>query len=404
MKHYFILFLFFLFTHLFYAQTGTPYTIVISLDGFRHDYLFKGHSRVLDSLATAGVHASSFRPVFPSKTFPNHITILTGLYPINHGVVSNSMYNPENNKKYRMSDAEQVANPEWYKGEFFWETARKNGIITASYFWPGSFLSDESRRPNYSIVYDHYLPYHKRVEGIITWLTLPEEQRPHFLTLYFDATDTYGHDHGPLSDSLFFAVKMVDTEVERLINQLRSINLADSINIIVLSDHGMTPINKSREVSIKPLLDRFKAKAYDTGIFSWIDCEDAKVDSIQYALREFSSDIEVFKPSEMPSYWHYNTHPFFKKLFVLAKPGAELITSNRKMEYENRGNHGYDNYNLDMHGIFIASGPLFWSNYKTGTLNNIDVYPLLCRIYGITPDHKVDGTLDNIEFILKREN
>lgn len=394
----------FYYSYMLFAQTTAPYIIIVSLDGFRHDYLFKGHSRVLDSLATVGVHASSFKPVFPSKTFPNHISILTGQYPIHHGIISNNIINPENKKFYRISDSVQVANPEWYKGEFFWETARKNGIITASYFWPGSFMSDESRRPNYSFLYDHYYPYHKRVEGVINWLKLPAEQRPHFLTLYFDATDTYGHEYGPLSDSLFFAVKIVDTEIERLINQLRSIDMADSVNIIVLSDHGMTDIVKNEEVNITEVLKPFDARSFDYGVFTWVDCEDSQVDSVQNALKKFSSNIEVYKSSEIPNYWHYINHPFFKKLFVLAKPGAEILTSNKKMGYSNRGNHGYDNHFLDMHGIFIASGPAFCKNYKTGTINNIDVYPLLCKIYKITPDHKVDGSLENIEFILKREN
>ncbi|NMB82229.1 MAG: alkaline phosphatase family protein, partial [Ignavibacteria bacterium] len=179
-----------------FPQSGKPYVILVSLDGFRWDYLNRGLSPNLEFIRDNGASALSLRPTFPSKTFPNHQSIITGMYIENHGIIANTFRDEFKNELYRMGDTSAVRNSRWYLGEAFWETAERNGITTASYFWPGSEMNLEYRRPTYFENYEHNRPYEKRVEGVANWLKLPVDKRPHFITLYFDDTDTQGHRYG----------------------------------------------------------------------------------------------------------------------------------------------------------------------------------------------------------------
>ena len=171
-----------LFAALSYSQSQ-PYVILISFDGYRWDYVNRGITPNINLLIDDGVKASSFKPVFPTKTFPNHISIITGMYPENHGIIFNDFKNPFNGRVYRIRDSIEVRDSRWYKGEAFWETARRQGIITASYFWPSSDINLEYRRPNYYHHYEHERPYDVRVTGVLEWLKLPYDPRPHFITM-----------------------------------------------------------------------------------------------------------------------------------------------------------------------------------------------------------------------------
>jgi len=167
-----------------------PYVILVSFDGFRWDYLNRNITPNLENIRETGVSASSLRPTFPSKTFPNHISIITGMYNDHHGIISNYFKNPFTNEVYKLGNNSAVKDPKWYRGEAFWETAKRQGIKTASFFWPGSEVTDINRRPDYYKTYEHKKSYKERVDTVITWLKIPQEERPHFLTLYFDAADT----------------------------------------------------------------------------------------------------------------------------------------------------------------------------------------------------------------------
>jgi predicted AlkP superfamily pyrophosphatase or phosphodiesterase len=187
----------FLFTIQILAQQKN-YTILISFDGFRWDYPNRGLTPNLEFIKENGVQALSLQPCFPSKTFPNHYSIVTGLYPENHGIIANSFTTPFNKQRYSLYDSTPRITM-WYKGEAIWETARRQGVISASYFWPGSELNLEYRRPNYSKKFIYTTPYDDRINGAMEWLQLPYDKRPHLIMLYFDATDTSGHNYGPNS-------------------------------------------------------------------------------------------------------------------------------------------------------------------------------------------------------------
>jgi predicted AlkP superfamily pyrophosphatase or phosphodiesterase len=400
MKRY-IICLFLFFTTLAYGG-NKPYVILISFDGFRWDYLDRGLTPNLNKLADKGVRALSLRPAFPSKTFPNHISLITGMYPDNHGIIGNYFKDTIKHKEYSLGDTAAVKEPFWYLGEAFWETAERNGIITASYFWPGSEISLDYRRPTYYEKYDHNRSYREKVKGIVNWLKLPADKRPHFITLYFHDTDTYGHDYGPDSPETNRAIARLDSVTAYLLNEIDKTDLKDSINYIFVSDHGMTAISPERTINIEAIIEKYKCSFQYDGPVMFVNPPEDKAEEIYELLKKSENHFKVYRKEEMPEYFHYNTHPFIYRLILVADLGWSLHSNEEPkwLSYA-KGNHGYDNNQIDMHGIFLAYGPAFKSSYKTGTLWNIDLYPLLCKIFGISPRSNIDGKLERIEFILK---
>lgn len=381
-----------------------PYVILISFDGFRWDYASRGITPNLDFIKENGVSAVSLRPCFPSKTFPNHLSIITGMYPEHHGIISNNFGDLFTGTYFTRGDTNEVRNSRWYKAEAFWETAERQGIITASYFWPGSEVTIPYRRPTYFYYYEHLKPYKDRVDGVIDWLRLSYDKRPHFITTYFDATDTYGHNFGPNSEEVNSAIAQLDSILGYFYNRLKDINMLDSTNIIIVSDHGMTDVSPERTVNIENLLGGLEYTSGDNGPFMLIQPKEKFFEKIYAILKENENHYRVYKREEVPEYFHYSDNPLISKLVIIAENGWGVET-NKSLEnlkrYGTRGNHGYDNNRMDMNGIFFAIGPAFKSDYRTGTVNNIDVYPLLCKLFNIVPNQLIDGKLERIDFILK---
>lgn len=379
---------------------ASPYTILISFDGFRWDYLNRNITPNIEKLKNRGVCALSLKPSYPSITFPNHISIISGVYPQEHNIIGNFFNDVKNNKEYKITDTFEVTNPYWYNCEAFWETAEKNGIKTASYFWPYSEVRIPFKRPSITKKYEHYFPYEKRVDSVLAWLNLPLQQRPKFITLYFDATDTYGHKYGTESSKVDSVIQVLDNLIGRLLNGLSYSNLIDSTNIIIVSDHGM--YNIKGHINLAEKLKKFKYQKVISGtIFS---IETKKQKEVFQALKESEKNYKVYLKKDIPEYLNIKKAKFLGNILVIPEPGY-IITDNPNNEYEVKlkASHGWDNNFIDMHGIFVAAGPSFKTNYKTGTINNIDIYPLLCKIYNIKYNHKIDGDLKNIQFILKGE-
>jgi len=380
------------------------YTILISFDGFRWDYPNRGLTPNLDFIKADGVHALSLQPCFPSKTFPNHYSIITGLYPQNHGIIANNFLDPITGELYKVGDTTSVRNSKWYKGEAIWETAKREGVITASYFWPGSEVNLEYRRPTYYEKYEHKRDYNERINGVLNWLKLPINNRPKFITLYFDATDTYGHRYGTNSVELNNSIMSLDSLIGKLFNGLREINLYDSTNVIIVSDHGMIDISNEMIIRVDELLNEHKPQLIDYGPVMYVLPDEGKCEEIYKKLKSAENHFKVYRRGEIPEYYHFSKNPCISDIVLIAEPGWSLMIENDVSRYGNMksgGNHGYDNNTVDMHGIFYAIGPDFKSGYTCGTLNNIDIYPLLAKILRIFPNNNIDGKLERIEFLLK---
>lgn len=380
------------------------YNILISFDGFRWDYANRGITPNLEFIKQQGVHAISLKPCFPSKTFPNHYSIVTGLYPENHGIIANNFLNPVTGNMYRIGDTNSVRNPQYYIGEAIWETARRQGVITASYFWPGSELNLEYRRPNMYEKYQHNRDYNERIKGVLNWLQLPYNKRPKLITIYFDAADTYGHKFGTNSIELNKSIMQLDSLIGKIFSGLRKINLYDSTNIIIVSDHGMTDISNEKTINVENILTTTKQKLIDYGPVMYVYPEPADKENIYDLLKASEKNYKVYYREEIPVYFNFSDNYIIPEILIVADPGWSLITNKDVDKYNKMssgGNHGYDNNFLDMHGIFFATGPDFKKGYACGTLENIDINPLLAKLLNIIPNQNIDGKIERIQFLLK---
>ncbi len=326
------------------------------------------------------------------------------MYPENHGIIANDFTNPNTNQRYTLWDSIAKNDAKWYKGEAIWETAERQGVITASYFWPGSELNVDYRRPDYSKKFIYTTPYDQRINGAMEWLQLPYEKRPHLIMLYFDATDTCGHNYGPNSKEVNHAIAMEDSLIGKLFVGLKKINLLDSTNIIIVSDHGMTELSPDRVINIDELLSGFKFKTSDKGTMMFIYPNEDEKNAVYQKLKDSEKYYKVYWKKDLPDYLHYKNNPWVAEIVVIADLGYSLFDSKDIEKYSKKfplGNHGYDPTNIDMHGIFYAIGPDFKSGFTCGTIENINIYPLLAKLLRIFPNNNIDGKLERIEFLLK---
>ncbi len=399
------LLLLFIFTCSLNFAQSKPYVLLISFDGFRWDYLDRDLSPTLDKFKSEGVRALSLRPSYPSKTFPNHLSIITGMYPENHGIITNYIKDPYKNRIYRLGSEAAVTDPSWYLGEPFWVTAERNGIITASYFWPGSEMKPDYLHPTYFKKFDQKRPYKERIDGVADWLSLPYKERPHFVTLYFSETDNTGHKFGPNSNEVNNSIKLLDSLTEYLIDKLNGTPVKDSVNIIIVSDHGMTEISPNRIINIDSILNENEYDFQNYGPFMLLEpINKTTVKKLYIKLKMNENHFKVYRKNNVPANFHFSHNPFITPIVVMADLGWSLVNNKllKKLKGNySKGDHGYDNNQMDMHGLFLAKGPNFKKNYYCGTIWNIDIYPLLCKIFNISPRSNIDGKLERIEFLLK---
>jgi predicted AlkP superfamily pyrophosphatase or phosphodiesterase len=388
------------------ADDLKPTVILISLDGFRWDYLDRHKPPVLSALVKDGVRAKWMIPSFPTKTFPNHYTIVTGLYPQNHGLVENNVY--DFGKVFSMSRFEEVTDPRWWGGEPIWVTAEKQGQRAASYFWVGTGTEIDGKLPS---IYRHYngdVPNTMRVDKVLEWLALPVAQRPTMLTLYFSTVDDVGHEFGPDAEETRYAVMEVDAYLGRLMDGLRRSGREDKVNVIITSDHGMAAYMPGNAVVLDELFDMDLAeKALWSGQIVQIFPKPGKTDEIYSKLTGIEK-ARCWKKGEMPERLNYNSGKRVAPIVCI--PDLGWIVTNREW-YDNwykplqeknrpRGGHGYDNKYQEMQAVFVAHGPAFRKGYVTEPFENVHVYELMCKILGLKPA-KNDGSLEKVKGMLK---
>ncbi|MBI9066382.1 MAG: alkaline phosphatase family protein [Salinivirgaceae bacterium] len=376
-----------------------PYVVMLSLDGFRWDYQDKTETPNLDFLTKNGVKADGLQPAFPSKTFPNHYTIATGLYPGNHELISNSFYAPDINNHYTMGDRSKVENGKFYKGEPIWVTAEAQRVKTASYFWVGSEAKIKGYQPTYWKKYDHNFPYEQRIDSVINWLEKPYGERPHLVTWYLDQTDGVGHKFGPDSPEIKTSVHYLDSIVGIFINKLNSTKIKDSVNFIIVSDHGMGALTEGKTIYLEEHMNlNWMDTSFGKNPFALIDAKEDCADSIINSLKKIEG-LSVWKKEDIPERFHYKQSKRVSDIVVVADSGWTVTYKNKGRSYTG-GTHGYDNTNKDMYGIFYGIGPNFKTNYNAGTLYNVDIYNLIANILEIKPAPN-DGTPENIFHVLK---
>lgn len=371
-----------------------PTVILISLDGFRYDYLNLYRPPNLKALAARGVRARWMTPSFPSKTFPNHYTIATGLYPQNHGIVENNIYDAGFDTVFTLSDRREVENPRWWLGEPIWVTAEKQGQKSASIFYPGTEGAIAGIRPTFWKTYDSKMSNNARVDALLSWLDLPRDQRPTFLALYFSDTDDAGHEFGPLSSETRKAARKVDEEIGYLVSGLKAREIFNRVNIIIVSDHGMATVRRTNAILLDNLFDlNLAARIFWTREIVSIFPKAGKEDEIYQSLKQkLPPQARVYRKAEMPARFHYSQSPRIAPLLVLPAEGWILTNREAFAEMKSkgeltgvRGGHGYDNRLPSMRAIFIAHGPAFKKGRVVSPFENIQVYNIMARILGLKP-------------------
>jgi alkaline phosphatase D len=380
------------------AEPEKQYVVMLSMDGFRWDYTGKAPTPNFDRMAAKGVKAKSLKPSFPTKTFPNHYSMATGLYPDHHGIVLNSFYDEKTDRYYNLLNRQAVEDGSFYGGEPIWNTAEKQGIVSGSYFWVGSEAEINGRRPTYRKNYDHTFPYKQRIDSVVAWLNKPEESRPQLLLWYFDEPDFTGHEAGPESEELKSKIIELDFLLGYFLDEIEKLPFHDQINVIVTSDHGMSPISNERKVALQNYVKSdwiAEIQGYNPNFN--IKANEGCADSIYFALADVEG-ISAWRTGTLPERLNYGTNPRTMDIVVVADSSWSVVLSADR----NVGNgaHGYDNDNKDMHAIFYAYGPAFKANYISPTFNNVDIYPLICEILGLEPA-PVDGHLENVIQLLK---
>jgi len=381
-----------------YSQPNEkPYVIMVSFDGFRHDYVSRFNLPNFTSFINEGASADALIPSFPSKTFPNHYTLVTGLYPGNHGLVDNSFYDKNQNVKFSMSNRDLVENPVFFGGTPLWQLTQQHGLPSASCFWVGSEAPVHGEYPTYYLKYDESFPNEKRIELTLKWLNLPVMERPRFISLYFSLVDHEGHNTGPNSLELKETLLEADFLLGQLMDGLKKINLP--VNVIVVSDHGMTEL-KQEEKTWLTLGKLFNTEdknlvVVNSGTHAHIYTN--KVDSLFTVLKKKEENFIVYKKGVFPERWHYS-HERVGDLLILANPGYQLQMMAPSPDNKSRarpvfGAHGFDPNGLsDMYGIFYAKGPNIREGKKVGKIENIHVYPFVAKILGLKIP-EIDGSI-----------
>ncbi len=372
------------------SRAAPPIVILISLDGWRYDYIERANVPAIKALADAGVRSEGLIPSFPSKTFPNHYTIVTGLRPERHGIVANTMDDPSIGPDRFTMSAATAKDPRWWGGEPLWVTAERQGQRTASMFWPGAEVT--GRQPTYWKPYDDNYPHRDRINQVLDWLRLPDADRPAFITLYFSLVDTVGHRQGPESQAVLDACAELDGEIAALVKGISALGLDDRVHYVLVSDHGMAQLSRDRVIVLDDYLDMATVQTIDGSPIMGLSPRPGTsqtVDGILAALENRHPGLGVYRREDIPEPLHYRDNPRIPPVLTIAADGWTIATRAQVDSWSADrmfgGNHGYDSTFTSMQGLFIASGPQFQRGIVIPPLDNIHLYEMMARVLGLTP-------------------
>ena len=384
-----------------------PYVILISLDGFRWDYVDRFKPPNLRNFIEEGVKAESLIPTYPSKTFPNHYSIATGMYPDKHNILGNSFYDHKKKATYSINSREAVEDGSYYAGTPIWVQAALSGMVTASYFFIGSEAEIQGYRPSNYYNFDGKVTHETRVNQVLEWLALPEKTRPHFITLYFADMDNTGHKFGPNNnEKLKKTLFKLDKTFGALFKGIKDSGL--SVNTIIVSDHGMVDIKTDNYIPIDLIKNDEHYLAIENG--SLINIHPKNLDQtadIFNTLKDIAKNnhFKVYKTENTPGFEYIPQNKNWGSIQLVADKGYyfyknQSIDKKIKNGHDISGHHGFDPANKEMHGIFYANGPAFNKGQTVPSFKNIHIYPIMCKILGLQIPENIDGKLDQLINIL----
>jgi predicted AlkP superfamily pyrophosphatase or phosphodiesterase len=388
-------------------QRGKPYVLLISLDGFRHDYAERYGATNLLALGRAGVRAEALVPVYPSLTFPALYSMVTGLRPANHGLVHNHFHDPRTGKTFVFNDGMSASQGEWFGGTPLWVLAEQQGMRSANFFWVGSEAEIQGVRPSYWAPYDGSIPHSTRVRQVLDWFQLAEDLRPHFVTLYFSDVDSAGHQFGPDSAEVRDAVRHVDASLSELLKGLRELPL--KVNVIVVSDHGMEEVQGDwielhEWVELTGLIGTGGASQV-----MYHSSDPRRIEEAYNQLHNADARFSVYRRQDMPAHLQYSRHERIGDLVVIPNGPYMLARDQwrplpqipkRRMPV---ATHGYDpSRHKNMNGIFFAAGPNLAAGIETGVVDSLDIYPLIARILDLNPPAELDGSFERVRHLHRK--
>ncbi len=379
------------------AQQKERYVVVLSVDGFRWDYPERAHTPTLDSLAKVGVR-STFRPSYPSNTFPNHYSMATGLHPDHHGLVNNTFYAEDIDSIYSIGNRYAVANPHFYGGEPIWNTAQKQGVKAASFYWVGSETAIQGMQPSIWKPFDDSVPFINRADSVISWLKLPEEIRPHLIMWYYEEPDAIAHYAGPDSSATLNLVEDIDLVLNHFFTQARELDIFEQIDFVVLSDHGMATYYPENYVNLNDYLPRDSFHFAFDGVPTTLYPKEGYTEKAMEILKTVPH-VTAYRKGDIPEKYIYGTHPRIGEIVVMPDIGTYLHFRANSRSYFG-ATHGYDNFAPEMQAIFYAAGPSFKKGVETPPMANVNLYLLIARLLGIEPAPN-DGDDAVIQGLLK---
>ncbi|KAL7381199.1 hypothetical protein ABVT39_001896 [Epinephelus coioides] len=382
--------------------------LLVSLDGLRAEYLQTWSTLipVLDKLKKCGTSAPYMQAAFPSKTFPNHYTIVTGLYPESNGLIDNTMYDPVFDATFSLSSPEKD-NPDWYLGEPIWHTAKHQGLKSGTFFWPGSDVKIKGSFPDIYKPYNGKVPFEERVFTVLKWLQLPDDERPDFYTLYLEEPDKSGHNYGPVSGGLIEAIQGVDKIIGQLMNGLKQIGLHRCLNIIIVADHGMEDTSCNRKEVLQELVGDVKNYWVTEGTFGRIRAKNNEtiLDSAgliaNMTCKKPDQKIKPYLKANLPKRLHFANSRRIEDVNVLVDPKWLFERYPGSLTFCSGGAHGYDNDVETMHAMFVSYGPKFLYKTEMEPFSNIELYNLMCDVMQISPAEN-NGTHGSMNHILRQ--
>lgn len=380
--------------------TGTedrPIVIQVSLDGFRADYIQKLNPPNLKKIIKDGIYSPGMIPSYPTHTYPNHFTLVTGRRPANHGIVSNAFWDKARNEKF---DAFGVSGSDgtWYQGDPIWNVVEKNGMIAHANQWVASDLHVNGQDPTCYAPYSSKINTAQRFDVVIDWLNLPAEKRPHYINTYVATIDTAGHKFGPDSQEVKDAVLEADRELGRLWNYIRQSDLP--INLIITSDHGMQTNFQDKVIFLGDKADLSGFKWGDKGAAVMLYHDDeARVQKAYKELKAKEDNYKVYLRHEIPAELHLSNSNRVGDILVISEAGYYMTdrTFSPETPYKvGGGSHGWPATNKSMHALFIAAGSNIVKRKVIPEFSNIDVYPFVMEILGVSTTVPFDGTAETL--------
>ncbi|XP_069831963.1 bis(5'-adenosyl)-triphosphatase enpp4-like [Dendropsophus ebraccatus] len=379
------------------GEPSPPRLILVSFDGFRADYLVNYSLPNLQAFIDDGVLVRDVKNVFITKTFPNHYSIVTGLYAESHGIVANSMYDNDTNEFFSLGNFSSKSNPVWWnEATPIWVTNQRAGRRSGSAMWPGTDVRIHNVTLNDFLLYNPSATFEERVNNITSWFTRAKDPI-NFATLYFEEPDKSGHRYGPEdTTNMAQVLSTVDQDIGFLVAKLKESKLWDTVNVIITSDHGMTQCSKERIIVLDDCIGRGNYTLVDaTAVAAILPLEDKML--VYNLLKKCSDHMTVYLKEDIPERYHYKHNSRIQPIIAVADEGWTIVQN--ASSGLPLGNHGYDNSLRSMHPFLAARGPAFHKNAKISTINSVDIYPMMCHILGLKAEPN-NGTLSSTKCLL----